>query len=303
MLTEVMAHLKPAPGEVYVDGTFGGGGYSRAILDTADCEVVAIDRDPAAESRAVALKQDYPERFSFARGRFGDVRMLLNARQVDGFVLDIGFSSYQIEEPDRGFSFRQEGPLDMRMDISSQGRTAADVVNESDEKELADLIYRYGEERHSRRVAKAIAERRKERPFRTTQDLADIVRGAVPKSGDGLDPATRTFQALRIAVNDELGELERALAAAPHILKKTGRLIIVSFHSLEDKIIKQYLRQKSGEGGAVSRHQPPAGASQGPALFTLPVRKAVKPAPEEMQANPRARSARLRVAVRTGAPV
>ncbi len=300
MLTDVLESLNPTDGEVYVDGTFGAGGYTAAILDKADCTVVAIDRDGDAAARAKVLQGKYGERLVFIHGCFGDVKDLLDAagvEAVDGFVLDLGVSSFQIDEADRGFSFRFNGPLDMRMDVSF-GETAADVVNTYEEKELADLIYLYGEERHSRRVARRIVERRAERKFETTEDLADVVRSAVPRSKNhDIDGATRTFQALRIAVNDELGELERALNVSEDILKPGGRLIVVSFHSLEDGRVKAFLRKKSG-GQNASRHMPQVAPSE--VIYTLPQKKALKPSDKELAENSRSRSARMRVAVRAG---
>ena len=301
MLDEVLETLAPTDGEVYVDGTFGAGGYTRAILEAADCVVLAIDRDPAALGVAENFKKEFGDRFVFLRGCFGDVKSLIaNAGYdaVNGFVLDIGVSSMQIDQAERGFSFKNDGPLDMRMDTKAD-LTAANIVNTYDQDDLADVIYKYGEERKSRRIAQKIVERRIEEPFKTTAQLAEVVASALPKSKhQKTDPATRTFQALRIAVNDELGELERALKGAPEILKEDGRLVVVSFHSLEDGLVKQTLREQSGriEGG--SRHLPPQTASM-PKLYTLPKAKALKPTQGEVDANPRSRSARLRYAVRT----
>jgi len=300
MLDEVVTHLQPANGEVYVDGTFGGGGYSRALLEAADCTVIAIDRDPAAEARARDFENHYAGRFEFIRGRFGAIDTLIGTRQVNGFVLDIGLSSYQIEESGRGFSFKHDGPLDMRMDPDNGGESAADIVNSYAEKDLADLIYTYGEERHSRRIARQIAARRDDKPFASTRDLAETVRAAVPKAKDGIDPATRTFQARRIAVNEELKSLEIALRRVPDCLLPGGRLIVVSFHSLEDRIVKNTLKAYAGRAHTASRHHP--APQQTAALFTLPASKAVKPADAEIAENPRARSARMRVAIRTEAP-
>jgi 16S rRNA (cytosine1402-N4)-methyltransferase len=301
MLNEVLDSLSPQDGEVYVDGTFGAGGYSRAILDHADCTVIAIDRDPSALSAADRLKQDYGSRFIFVQGRFGDALELVNKagfEQVDGFVLDIGVSSMQLDQAERGFSFRFDGALDMRMD-TTQGETAADIVNQMDEEDLANLIYKYGEERLSRRIAKRIVEKRAEEKIETTLQLADIVRSVVPRSPkDKIDPATRTFQALRIAVNDELGELERALEASEKMLKEAGRLVVVSFHSLEDGIVKAFLYERSGRTANNSRHLPVSmDAVQAP-TYTLPKRKAVEPSDAEIQQNSRSRSAKLRFGIR-----
>lgn len=304
MLPEVLSALNPANGGVYVDGTFGAGGYSAAILDQADCTVIAIDRDRDASPRALALKDKYGERLVFVQGCFGNIEALLKSagfEHVDGFVLDLGVSSFQIDEAERGFSFRFNGPLDMRMDAGS-GDTAADIVNNTDETDLANIIYRYGEERKSRHIARAIILRRKEQPFETTEDLADLIRSVVPKSRDKIDPATRTFQALRIAVNDELGELERALGASPRILKEGGKLAVVSFHSLEDTIVKKYLRETSGGDPKGSRHMPAAQEAAAP-LFTLESKKAIKPSAQEVAENARSRSARMRVGTRTAVAV
>lgn len=302
MLNEVLAALAPADREIYIDGTFGGGGYTKAFLDSADCTVIAIDRDPAAIQRAKALREKYGDRLVVIHGCFGDAEDLIREagfEKVDGFVLDLGVSSMQFDEAERGFSFRFDAPLDMRMDDSA-GKTAADIVNTYDEKDLADLIYQYGEERHSRRVARKIVEARQEVPVTTTGQLAEIVRAAVPHSPkDKIDPATRTFQALRIAVNDELGELDRALGAMPRILTPGGRAVIVSFHSLEDSRVKAYFREHSNARPQGSRHLPVR--EQAAALFTLPGKSAVKPSDEEINVNPRARSARLRAAVRSAA--
>lgn len=298
MLPEVLQLLSPVDGGVYVDGTFGAGGYSAKILESADCVVVAVDRDLAAVGRAADLKKRFGARLEFIEGCFGDVEELLDGRKVDGFVLDLGVSSFQIDEAERGFSFRFDGPLDMRMDTRS-GETAADLVNTMDEADLADLIYKYGEERHSRRIARRIVERRREKKFETTAGLADVVRSCVPKSKDGIDPATRTFQALRIAVNDELGELERALGAAEKILKTGGRMVVVSFHSLEDGLVKAVFREKSGEASKGSRYLPETKAPDAPVFKTL-TRKAQAPSQKELSENPRSRSAKLRAVEKIG---
>jgi 16S rRNA (cytosine1402-N4)-methyltransferase len=301
MLDEVVATLAPKDGEVYVDGTFGYGGYTRAFLQSADCTVIAIDRDPSAKIRADEMKAEFGERLIFVHGRFGDALELVRAagfEQVDGFVLDIGVSSMQIDQAERGFSFRFDGPLDMRMDTSS-GETAADIVNTYGEEDLANLIYKYGEERKSRYVARAIVENR---PIETTAQLADLVRKVIFKSPkDKIDSATRTFQALRIAVNDELGELESGLAAAEELLKEGGRLVVVSFHSLEEGIVKSFLYERAGKTPAPSRYAPTSASDVLPS-FTLSPKKPIDPSDQEISQNPRSRSARLRAALRTSHP-
>lgn len=303
MRDEMLQALRPGDGEVYLDGTFGAGGYARAILDAADCTLFALDRDPDAIARGAALLSDYPDRLTLLQGCFGDMRRLLDAAgapALNGIVLDLGVSSPQIDNPARGFSFRSDGPLDMRM--AKTGPSAADVVNNFEEKALADTLRQLGEERHARRVARAIVAARAAAPITTTAMLARIVRNVMPRSKDGIHPATRTFMALRIQVNDELGELERGLAAAEALLAPGGRLVVVSFHSLEDRRVKNFLRARSAAAPRASRHAPEAGATRAPS-FRLITRRAVKPGDAETAANPRARSARLRAAIRTEAPI
>ncbi len=302
LLDEVVAALAPKPGGVYVDGTFGAGGYARALLEAAACRVIGIDRDPDAIGRGAALVERFGPALTLLEGRFGDMARLLadiQVEAVDGIALDLGVSSPQLDQPERGFSFRADGPLDMRM--ARSGDSAADLVARLDEAELADLIWRLGEERHSRRVARAIVAARQEAPLTRTGQLAEVVRRVVPRSPDGIDPATRTFQALRIAVNDELGELDRGLAAAEQLLRPAGCLAVVAFHSLEDGRVKAFLKERSGAGAGVSRHAPAIGTRREPS-FRLVARRAIKPGEAELRANPRARSARLRVAARTSAP-
>jgi 16S rRNA (cytosine1402-N4)-methyltransferase len=300
---EVVEALAPRDGGVYVDGTFGAGGYSRAVLEAAACRVYGIDRDPTAVARGHALERSQAGRFTMIEGRFGDMDALLRIQgvnRVDGIALDIGVSSMQIDEAERGFSFAKDGPLDMRMEAN--GPSAADLVNDTPEGALADIIYRFGEERLSRRVAKAVVEARRIKRFERTGELAELIRRVVPRSGDGIDPATRTFQALRIAVNDELGELERGLAAAERLLSPGGRLAVVTFHSLEDRVVKGFLKARAGEAARPSRHVP-QGRDSGPApSFTLLSRRAIAAGADELRANPRARSAKLRAAARTAAP-
>ena len=295
MLNEVLETLAPHDGGLYLDGTFGAGGYTKGILEAADCRVIAIDRDPEAVARGREMAEDYEGRLVVLEGRFGDMEQLLAGAgegPLDGVALDIGVSSMQIDEAVRGFSFRHDGPLDMRM--GGEGPSAAEVVNETEEGALADIIYRYGEERQSRRVARAIVRARAEEPITRTLQLAEIVRGAIKgAAAQSIDPATRTFQALRIYVNDELGELERGLEAAERLLAPEGRLVVVAFHSLEDRIVKAFMKRMSG-GEGTSRHLPLATTS--PASLALLFKGALKPGEEEIRVNPRARSARLRAA-------
>jgi 16S rRNA (cytosine1402-N4)-methyltransferase len=301
MVNEVVEALSPRAGALYIDATFGAGGYSRAILDAADCTVCGIDRDPAAARRAQEIERHYPGRLTIVIGRFGDMIELLRARGIDkadGIAFDLGVSSMQIDDPARGFSFRADGPLDMRM--GDEGPTAAELVNTLPEQTLADIIFRLGEERRARAVARAIVNARAERPIARTAELAEIVRRAVGgKPGQGIDPATRSFQALRIYVNDELGELDRGLSAAEVLLNPGGRLAVVSFHSLEDRSVKSFLRSRSGAEPRASRHQPIAVRNTPQPSFRQLFRGALTPGAEEVKANPRARSARLRAAERT----
>jgi 16S rRNA (cytosine1402-N4)-methyltransferase len=305
LLAEVLAALAPQAGQRVIDGTFGGGGYSTALLDAAPgVRVLAIDRDPAAVAAGGSLVARSGGRLSLVEGRFGELDLVAEAAAfapADGVVLDIGVSSMQLDDPARGFSFQADGPLDMRM--SGAGPTAADVVNEAEEADIADILYRLGEERRSRAIARAIVARRREAPFDRTLELAELVERVLGRGKvGGRHPATRTFQALRIYVNDELGELALGLAAAERILKPDGRLAVVTFHSLEDAMVKRFLQARAGKREGGSRHLPPgAPPSQEPSFrFVNP--KPISPAETEIAANPRARSARLRWTVRTGAP-
>jgi 16S rRNA (cytosine1402-N4)-methyltransferase len=295
MLEEVIAYLSPREGEAYLDGTFGGGGYARRILQEAACTLWAIDRDPEAIARAAALVAAFPGRLHLLEGSFGDMLSLLagaGVASLDGVVLDLGLSSFQIDDAGRGFSFRSDGPLDMRM--SRSGPSAADLVAGLPEDELADTLYQFGEERLSRRIARAIVKARTVSPITTTGQLASIIRGVVPPSRDGIDPATRSFQALRIRVNDELAEIERALSAAATLLNAGGRLVVVSFHSLEDRIVKRFFADAAGRAPSPSRHDPRGLAAAPVPRFKLLTARAVRPRDSEIAANPRARSARLR---------
>ncbi|QFR35091.1 16S rRNA (cytosine(1402)-N(4))-methyltransferase RsmH [Ancylobacter sp. TS-1] len=300
LLSEVIDYLAPRDGGVYVDGTFGAGGYTCAILASADCRVIGIDRDPNAIRDGQALVVESGGRLALAHARFGELDAVAaeaGSPQVDGVVLDIGVSSMQIDEGERGFSFRRDGPLDMRM--SQDGPSAADLVAKLSETELANLIYRFGEERRSRAVARAIVEARTLAPIERTLQLADIIAKVVWAKPHEPHPATRTFQALRIAVNDELGELARALSAAECILKPGGRLVVVTFHSLEDRIVKNFLANRAKAAGG-SRHLPAVQAAA--PSFALVARGAIEAGEGELAVNPRARSAKLRAGERTGAP-
>jgi 16S rRNA (cytosine1402-N4)-methyltransferase len=302
LLDAVLAALMPRHDATYVDGTFGGGGYSAGLLAAARCRVLGIDRDPEAIRRGAALAAHHPGGLSLIEGRFGDMEPLVRAVTQDpiaGVALDLGVSSQQLDSAERGFSFRLDGPLDMRM--GQDGTSAADLVSGLEEGALAELIRNFGEERYARRVARAIVAARRRTPIDRTGELADIVRGAIPHREPGLDPATRTFQALRIAVNDELGELDRGLAAAERLLMPGGRLAVVAFHSLEDARVKAFLRRRSGTMAGSSRHLPPAVGTL-PPTFTLLTRRPIRPGADEIARNPRARSARLRAAERTAAP-
>ena len=303
LLKEVIEALLPAgrshDGAIFVDGTFGAGGYTSALLEAANCTVFAIDRDPDAIKGAAPLIARYQGRLHVIQGRFGDLARLLAERGVDavnGVTFDFGVSSMQLDQAERGFAFSAEGPLDMRM--SREGPTAADFLNTAREEEIADVLYRYGEERQSRRVARAIVAAR---PLETTGELAQVVRKALGhRPGAPKDPATRSFQAIRIHVNAELDELEAALAAAEKLLREGGRLAVVSFHSLEDRIVKRFLREAANVHPGTSRHVPVAKAGP-PAAFAR-VSRAIHPSAAEIARNPRARSATLRSATRTAAP-
>ena len=296
MLKEVLEWLKPKAGGVYVDGTFGRGGYSKGILNTNGTKVYGIDRDEQAIAAGNELQKDYAGRLEMLHGRFGDMDKLLAAKgveAVDGVVLDIGVSSPQFDDAERGFSFRHDGPLDMRM--GQDGESAADAVNKLAEKDLADIVFNFGEERFARRVAKAIVDARMEKPITRTHQLATIIRAVVPYAKDGIDPATRSFQALRIYVNQELDQLSNGLTAAEKMLKQGGMLVVVSFHSIEDRIVKNFMRERSAGAFNVSRHMPMPVNESKPGLRVMTA-KPISPSAEEIARNSRASSARLRAA-------
>ena len=299
---EVLAALDVSRGGLYLDGTFGAGGYSSSILAVPGTKVLALDRDPTAIAGGASLVDRFGDRLTLVEARFADLESVaarLGLGPFDGVALDIGVSSMQLDQAERGFSFRRDGPLDMRM--GGDGRSAADLVNEAPEEVLADIIYHYGEERLSRRVARAIVQDRAATPFLTTRPLAEMIARVVPHKPTEIHPATRTFQALRIAVNDELGELVAGLAAAERVLAPGGRLAVVTFHSLEDRIAKSFFARRSGKGEAPGRRLPGEPAATPPS-FTLPKRQPIAPGEAECAANPRARSAKLRVGLRTDNP-
>lgn len=296
MLPEVLQTLAPQDGQTYVDATFGNGGYSEAILKAANCKVIALDRDPNVLPRAQELESQYGDRFEFRAGQFGDFAELIE-ETIDGAVFDIGVSSMQLDEADRGFSFAKDAPLDMRM--SQAGLSAAELVNTLSETELANIIYNYGEEKKSRQIAKKVVEYRKNKPISTTKELAEIIYTVIRHTPNTIDPATRTFQALRIAVNDELGELKKGLQGATLRLGNGGKLVVVDFHSLEDRIVKNYFKENASKKAHVSRYSTQQPAADG-AVFES-ASKAILPSAEEIKINPRSRSAKLRFAVKKNA--
>jgi 16S rRNA (cytosine1402-N4)-methyltransferase len=304
MLSEVIEALEPRDGKHFIDGTFGAGGYSRGLLEAARCSVLAIDRDPGAARYAASLESDFPGRLKFVLGRYAEMREIAEREgiaAIDGVALDLGVSSMQLVEAERGFSFMLEGPLDMRM--GAEGLTASDLVNELPERDLAAIIATLGEEKRARAIARAIVARRAEQPITRTGELADIVARVLGrKHDDPKHPATRTFQALRLYLNEELLELARGLGAAEHLLKPRGRLAVVTFHSLEDRIAKRFFVARSMPAPKGSRHLPEKGGSNFLPSFRLLNRRPLSPSKDEIRLNPRARSARLRAGERTDAP-
>ncbi len=300
MLDEVLSALSPHDGGVYVDGTFGAGGYTRAILDVSGTRVIAIDRDPSAIRTGQAMVEAFAPRLSLREGRFADMEELIGGERVDGVVLDIGVSSMQIDEAQRGFSFLRDGPLDMRM--AQAGASAADAVNTLPQETLSNIIYVFGEEPRSRAIARAIVAARAEAPITTTHGLVKAIERATGRPRpDKIHPATRTFQALRIHVNGELDELVEALHAAERLLPEGGRLVVVTFHSLEDRIVKRFFASRAGKLPSASRHLPDAVKGPEPS-FALPFKGHLGATDVEARLNPRARSAKLRAGIRTAAP-
>jgi 16S rRNA (cytosine1402-N4)-methyltransferase len=294
LLGPLLKAVAPVSG-TWVDGTFGAGGYARGLLAAGADRVIGIDRDPAVFRMAADWAAGYGDRLTLVEGTFSELDTLAGA-QVDGVVLDLGVSSMQIDQAERGFSFQKDGPLDMRM--GDTGPSAADLVNEAAEAEIADILYHYGEERASRRIARAIVAAR---PFERTLELVRVIERCLPRPKPGQShPATRSFQAIRIAVNDEFGQLAEGLEAAERALKPGGQLAVVTFHSLEDRIVKRFFQLRSGNEGQGSRYAPER-TQEAPA-FTLKLRRATGPDDTELAANPRARSAKLRVGIRTDAP-
>lgn len=324
MLREVLRTLQPGDGETFIDATFGAGGYSQGVLEAADCRLIALDRDPSAIAAGQAMVAIFGPRLQLVMAPFSSLfeggdsadgnsmawgEGAANLRDVDGVVFDLGVSSMQLDREERGFSFLRDGPLDMRMFVSEgmpaseAGPSAADVVNTFDEAEIADILFQLGEEKRSRAIAKAIVARRTERPFTRTLDLAGVIEAVFGgRRGEVRHPATRSFQALRMFVNDEIGELLLGLAGAERALNAGGRLVVVTFHSLEDRIVKRFIAARSGRGQGVSRHLPDSGEAVRPASFQIVNPASLTSSQDEIDVNPRSRSARLRWAVRTDAP-
>lgn len=298
MLSQVLAYLRPQDGKTYIDATFGGGGYTKAILQAADCNLIALDRDPDAITRGRQLENDFGKRLALYQGPFSEMAQAVaenGLSLVDGVVFDLGVSSFQLAEAERGFSFMRDGPLDMRM--SQQGETAADLLSRLSEAELADVIYIYGEEKFSRRIAKAIVQAREEEPFERTLQLASLIEQVVPKGKPGkkkIHPATKTFQALRIAVNAELDEVHQGLEEAIRLLAVGGRVVVVSFHSLEDRIAKQVFKKIAGPRVHKNRYRQ-TDDNDGEPSYVEVERRVVKPEKAEADENPRARSAKMRI--------
>jgi 16S rRNA (cytosine1402-N4)-methyltransferase len=303
LVSEMLAALSPREGETYIDATFGGGGYAQAILEAADCQVIAFDRDPDAVTRGAVMEKKFSGRLRVVQGTFTQIEThlkILGIFKVNGIVFDLGVSSWQLDTAERGFSFRFDGPLDMRM--SREGASAAEVVNTFSCEDLANIIYRYGEEKRSRTIARHIEAARRQSPLKTTFQLADLIKSVIKSTKPGQHPATRTFQALRIYVNDELGEIDHGLIAAENCLGNGGRLVVVTFHSLEDRLVKQFIKSRCGETSQGTRHLP-ASATATEKKFAQGKKtgvssQGISPGLAEIEKNPRCRSARLRAAIR-----
>ncbi len=295
MLNEMINILQPKKDAIYIDATFGGGSYSKAILSTTKCKVWGIDRDPDAIKRGKEIIKDFPS-LSLLQGDFAQLEKLANENNIqslDGIVIDLGVSSFQLDEAERGFSFRFDAPLDMRM--SKSGKTAADLVNQLSETELTNIFWYYGEERFSRRIARSIVKNRKNTPFKTTYQLANLINRIIPSKKNKINPATRSFQALRIAVNDELTQIKQAMTSALKLLRPDGKLIVISFHSLEDRIVKEIMNQATGNLASPSRHHPSSLSLQSSSfLYQSLTHKPLRPTENEILRNPRSRSAKLR---------
>ena len=298
MLNEMLQYLAPRRGENFLDTTFGAGGYSRAILNSCECNVVSLDHDPTITKYVNDLKNQYKDRFSFIQSSFAEIFDKLHNTKFDGIVMDLGVSSMQLDLGERGFSFAKDGPLDMRM--SNEGMSASDFVNSASEEDIANIIYQYGDEVFSRKIAKKILEERQKEPILTTLRLANIVRSSIFGKRGKIDPATKTFQAIRIHVNDELGELKRFLSKVKQILTLNGRLIIVSFHSLEDRIIKNFLKDNSQKVVAQSKYAKEKQIIEQGKWLKILTKKALIPSKNEIKLNPRSRSAKLRASIKIG---
>ncbi len=296
MLEEAIAALSPKSGGTYVDCTFGAGGYSKSLLERGASKVIAIDQDPSVKKYVAALEKTYNDKIKFYCSNFSKIQEILEGEKVDGIVLDLGVSSMQLDEAHRGFSFMRDGDLDMRMNAT--GMSASDFINSADEEEIARVIYEYGDERASRKIARFIVEDRKISPITNTIRLAEIVRRAVGYRPGKIDSATKSFQAIRIFINDELGSLTRFLEQAEYLLKDGGKLVVITFHSLEDRIVKQYMKERSNIHEARSKYDTRPIISNKP--YNLLVKKSVKPSLVEIKNNPRARSAKLRAVIKTG---
>ena len=296
MINEVLYYAAPQKGEIWIDGTFGAGGYSKVFLENSECQLIGVDKDPHVKSYAEQCKTQYPDRFSFFTGCFSQIDEFFSEDKkqgmYDGIMVDLGVSSMQLDQRERGFSFMDDGPLDMRM--GGEGMSASDIVQTYPEEEIANILFQFGGEKKSRKIAKSIVEYRKHNPIIRTSQLVDIIKSAVKFYNDSINPATRSFQALRIHVNDELGALKKLLCNAENVLKEKGKLIVVSFHSLEDSLVKAHFRTLTHKNTAISRYRPEEPTLSFSSDWKIITAKAIHPSLEEIKKNPRARSAKLR---------